>query len=117
MGSMTDFFIKDKANQGKKVPLHDIDGSETDQYIVICSVHSDAYAQAKEAYLKKIADYHANNGEKPNPLEVLAAIIKDWSFDEELTPDNALTFLEQAPHITAEVDKLVVDTEFHYSKK
>lgn len=117
MGSMTQHFIKDQANEGKRIDLYTIDGEKTEDYLVLCSVHSDLFVNAKEQYMKEVAAHAAGDGEKPTPLKVVASAIKEWSFDEELTPESALTFLQNAPHIAEKIDKLISDVTFFYAKK
>lgn len=118
MGSMSDYFIKDKAEEGQRVDLHLPTGEKTDDYLVIRSIHSDAFIdamnKAKQDLL--VARINEEDAEIDND-KVLASLIKSWSFDEELTINNATKFLNQAPQVAEQINKLAVDAKFHYGKK
>lgn len=113
MGSMTQFFIKEQAEEGKRVDLHLPTGEQTDDYLIIRSAYSDAFVEAKnQAYRDALA-----NDNEVDTNRVLASLIKEWSFDEELTLDSATQFLTNAPQVAEQLNKLSADAEFFYSKK
>jgi len=118
MGSMKDYFIKDKAEEGQRVDLHLPTGEKTDDYIVIRSIHSETFIsamnKAKQDFM--LARIENEDAEIDNN-KVLASLIKSWSFDEELTPESATEFLTNAPQVGEQINKLAADAKFHYGKK
>lgn len=118
MGSMNQFFIKDQAEEGRKIDLQLPDGSSSGEWIIIKSIHCSAFVQAQEKLMRQVLEMRSNgDNSEINQNELIAVLIKDWSFDEELTDESAFEFLENAPQITRQINKLAADSEFMYEKK
>lgn len=118
MASISDFFVKDAANEGKKIDLYLPSGEKSNEWIVIYSIHSDAFVKAEHRAKVKLLESKADGKEVEfNQNELLADLIKSWSFDEPLSRENAFKFLENAPQIAAQINRLAGDTKFFYEKK
>ncbi|WP_163836873.1 phage tail assembly chaperone [Spartinivicinus ruber] len=121
MVSMTDFFTREKANTGIKLPLTLPDGTETEHYLVIRGVDSDFYQEAvNETRRLVLLDAKNKNSEYTNKeaeLTILASLVADWSFDEECTPENIKKFLREAPQIAPKIDSVAGDRSLFFGKK
>ena len=121
MASMSDFFTREKANNGIKLPLTLPDGTETEHYLVIRGVDSDHYQEAvNETRRLLILDAKNENSPYTNKeaeLTILASLIADWSFDEECTPENIRKFLQEAPHLVQKIDEAAGDRTLFFGKK
>ena len=119
---MESFYTRDKANEGRKLPLRTPDGKPTDEWIVVRHVWSDAFQKAEDAAVREAREIVMGMGDKPDPeavadvqrasrVKLLAALVAGWSFDAECTPDAAAAFLEQAPQIADAIDKFAGDSK------
>ena len=112
--SMSDFHSRKKANEGKKLFLETPDGTVTEHFFVILNCDSDALAKA---HAKAREDAVENKmSANPDPdfvpkqrMKLIASAVKEWSFEDELTPESVIAFLTECPHIADEVDRLIYD--------
>jgi len=124
MGSMTDFYTRNAGNEGVKLPLVRPDGTKTDDYLVIRSVDSDAFREAQAEANRNVimAAQTEDEDERKRMIRessnnLLTVLVKDWSFDEECTPENVNDFLTNAPHIGDQIDKFAGKRELFLAKK
>lgn len=119
---MESFYTRDKANEGRKLPLRTPDGKPTEDWIIVRHVWSDAFQKAEEAALREAREIVMGMGDKPDPeavadvqrasrVKLLAALVAGWSFDAECTPDAVAEFLAQAPQIADAIDKFAGDSK------
>lgn len=106
--SMEQFFTRDKANEGVKVPLSLPDGTPTEHYLVLRSQWSDAFQQARQDSYR--ADLEAlKDGKEIDATErhiaICASLIAGWSFEQELTEANVKKLLREAPQLREMVDR------------
>lgn len=110
---MNEFFTRQKANEGIKLTLTLPNGEDTDHFLMIRGVDSDVFREA-EAEAKRNAMQIAALEDKEQrkvamadeKLVLVAALIMDWSFDEECSLENVKHFLKEAPHIADQVDQI-----------
>lgn len=110
--SMEQFYTRDKANDGVKVPLNTPDGKPTEHYIVIRSRWSDSFQAAQaEVHRNDLVAMAEKGKDAPaqDPVErhatLCAALVSGWSFEQECTPDNIREFLKQAPQLRDMIDR------------
>lgn len=110
---MEEFYTRTKANEGVKLPLSTPDGKETDHWLMIRGVDSDAFreaeADAKRSLIQKKAD------PKEAMLSAVSALVSDWSFDKPCTQDAVKDFLREAPQIADSVDKVAGDRKLFFA--
>ena len=117
MSGMETFAIRQRANDGRRVPLTLPDGTPTDHWLQIRSQWSDAFRQAREEAMQLVARLaQAGKAELDAALErslldVRAALVSDWSFDEPCVPENVRAFLREAPQIAELVDRAGADDQ------
>lgn len=117
---MEQFYTREKANEGIKLPLSAIDGSPTDHYLIIRGLDSDSFRDAESEAKRALIN---SGGEditaiaKEGANAVVASLVSGWSFDEECSPDNVKKFLKSAPQITDEIDRVVGDRALFFALK
>lgn len=121
---MKEFFTRQKANEGVKLPLFLPDGSESEHWLMVRGVDSDAFRMAeskskrKAIELVQIEDPQERAVQvRETELECIAALIAGWSFEEKLTKDNILNFLREAPQIADAVNRFAVRRADFFTKK
>lgn len=103
---MQEFFTRQRAEEGVKIPLIRPDGKETEHWIKIRGVDSDAFRLAElEANREraKALDLPSQTERDRASLEIrtklLAALVFEWSFAEPCEFNTVVTFLTEAPQI------------------
>lgn len=108
MSAMDRYRTREKANTTKRVPLFDpATGQPTEDWLEIRSSMSDAFKRARNLAMQEAADFAASqpDGDKDEALarvqaRMHAALVADWSFDEECTLENVADFLMDSPHVS-----------------
>ena len=126
MSDMEKFFTRQKAQEGKKVPLSLPDGSPTEHWIVIRGIDSDSYAEAMAAERRMMIDNTVEvDGKtkidpaitKDAPLRVLASLVAAWSFEEECNTKNVINLLKEAPQLREELDTITADRKYFFGEE
>lgn len=104
------FYTREKHEEGVKVFLTLPDGTETTEFVVIQGSHSKAFRKAQSAYRTKMVEASAEGKEFDSLVEgakLTASTIKSWSLEDELTEDSALKLLEEAPYLVDLLDSKI----------
>jgi hypothetical protein len=123
MMDMEQFYTRDKANEGIKIPLVTPDNKETEHWLLIRGADSDAFRdaenEAKRAIIRAAKDDEVKvaDAAKEGALDLLAAVVKDWSFPQECSGENIKEFLLKAPQIGDRIDKVLADRSFFFAVK
>lgn len=122
--SMEDLFTRSKANEGIHVPLTYPDGTESPHWLTVRGVDSDAFIKAETKGKRRLMEIAVvEETEKreemlhENQLDVIASLICGWSFDMELTHDNVVNLLREAPQIANKVNQLASRRDFFFKKE
>ena len=128
------FATRDRANQGVKLPLCTPEGDDTEHWLMIKGIDSDDFQKAivtRSDNAMKLQDID-DAVEKATAIEkescsILATIVMNWSFaDKKLMPEgktqkctleNVTAFLESAPQIRQQIDKLISDRERYFTEQ
>lgn len=119
---LSDFYIKNKANEGRKLRLSLPDGKPSDDWITIRSQWSDEFLTVKNKLLSEaVALRELPEAERKQHLEdmrtaMLVPLVAGWSFDEELTPENVTELLNNAPQIADKINDLAGDDAFFFGE-
>ncbi len=115
--TMDQFFTRANAEKGIKLPLLLPDGTPTKEFVVIRGVDSDVFRNRETQTIRKTAEAMAElesqakaektavDADKRSKvmdeieLELIAALVKEWSFDLECSQENVVAFLREAPQI------------------
>lgn len=116
--AISDFYTVDEAEEGVKLPLRDKFGKETDEWLLVRGVDSQAFQDHKLEQDRAALELLKETDEKKRRVAILdlkcktvAGLVKDWSegFVEQHkkpTVSNVAKFFKLAPQIMDEVDKL-----------
>lgn len=112
--SLEQYFTKDQASVPTKMSLVLPNGMPTEDYLLVVGSESKEFRHAKltqernAVVLGAITDSEKMfDGVEEMKASMLAACVKDWSFDVPCTPDNVLKFLLNAPYITDALDRFI----------
>jgi hypothetical protein len=117
------FYTRKAGNEGRQVPLTWPDGRESDHWLTVHSVDSDAFRDADVRLrrgLVEMIDMDPEEREqaiKANKIEAVASLISGWSFDLEFTHENLVKFLTEAPQIRDMVDRVAANRAFFLTKE
>ena len=120
MASMSDFFTREKANEGKKVFLTLPDGTPTEEYLIIRGIDSDQYQATHSEVMRKIflkSDQDKEYSEHEAKLDIWVSLVANWSFEQECTPENIKQLLREAPQIAKKIDVLSSNRNFFFKKE
>jgi hypothetical protein len=117
---MDEFMTRAKANEGHKIPLYAPDGRLTAHWLRVRGVDSDTFRKAQSRQTRRTAEIaalpEADREEAiiDATLEMQAALVAEWSFDQPCTHENIKAFLREAPQIASEVDKFASRRTFFF---
>lgn len=120
MASIKDVFTKPQHEEGTKFFIYDPEWKETEHWIVVRGVDSDAFAAAvskEQSRSKSEADPDAKQDMRERKYRITAALVASWSFEEDCTPENVLTLLREAPQICDQINSAAERTAFWIQKK
>lgn len=119
----SDFFTRNKANEGERMPLSLPDGTPTDEWLLIRGIDSDEFRAALDEHRRAVLANAAieDEGERAEKnrlagLNLHCALVMDWSFDAELTQEALQEFFTEAPHIAIEVDSFASNRKRFFRK-
>lgn len=107
MDELEQFYTQEKSEEGMRVPLLKPDGSESGHWLLIRGTDSQAFRLAERMGQRKGRDL-AFKTKDENQLaagyagietEVIASLVKAWSFEKPCTLANVVDFFKKAPQI------------------
>jgi hypothetical protein len=108
---MKEFFTREPANEGVKLPLTLPDGTPTEHYISVRGVDSDAFRIAEAEQRRKAVSIASIEDDaarlaaiNESRIEMIASLVIGWSFPEDCSKKNILNFLREAPQIADQID-------------
>lgn len=144
--NIDDFFTVPACNKAQRLPLYDVEGKDSGQWIDVLGVDSDSYQKASEGfdqrlleidYLVSMAkakamesddlDYASSQlaelSKKRTALiterryALLAALIAGWSMDTDCNEKEKQRLLRNAPMIREEIDRFAGNRHNFLKKK
>ena len=125
-----DFFTKDAANAGVKVPLYWPDGRKSDYWLLVAGCDSDVYIQGKlkvdrlgMTRYKSMTDEEAQELHSEEILKLKASCVIDWNMEDNdgqkkaHTFENVVTLLRNAPQLVSEIDDVIYSRAKYVKKK
>lgn len=108
-----DFFTREKANEGIKLPLF-LPGTNEDsgQWLQVRGVDSDEFRAATVLTQRNLREAFADGKVPSDEFHIhqkrllVASLIAGWSFEQEFTVDNLMNFLVNAPQIEEAVNQI-----------
>jgi len=120
---MEEFFTRQVANVGVKLPLYLPDGSKSEHWLRVRGIDSDEFRRAETKGKRKAIEISQidSDDEREKIIEqvekeVVASLIAAWSFEQECTHDNVVKFLTEAPQIMSQVNKFAARRSEFFKK-
>lgn len=105
------FCTRSAGNEGAKLSLvNPVNGKDTEHWVKILSMDSDVYMIANTRAMRSLPAIMELPEEsklaamESNQLDLVAALVVDWSFPSECTHENVKAFLKEAPQIRRAID-------------
>lgn len=103
---MKEFFTREVANEGKKVPLYLPNGEKSEHWLVLLGTDSDQFRLTEARSKRNVIEFAQieSASEREEAVEdakrtLVASLISDWSFDQDCDEANKIEFLKNAPQI------------------
>jgi hypothetical protein len=105
-----------QANAGAVMKVNGPDGKETEDWMKVRGIDSDAFQKANRDMRRDIFSYLEEKGTDVKGTDeylkftfdaqrkLQASLVMDWSFEEPCTVDNVVELFTQAPYIAEQVD-------------
>ncbi len=111
---MESFFTRQRANEGIELPLYLPTGEKTAHVLRIRGIDSDAFKTEEAESRRRLLDLAAADLNKAvqasvaqeEKLAILSALVISWTFDMPCTRENVRRFLQEAPQIADQIDRL-----------
>lgn len=123
MSNMSQYYTRQKANEGIKIPLSLPSGEATEDYLIIRGIDSDQFRNAdararRQALVISEIDDMAEKSEliRESQLDIIASLVADWSFEEEFNIENVKKFLREAPQISDAIDRVAAKRLLFFAK-
>jgi len=121
---MKEFYTRQTANDGLKLPLVLPDGSPSDHWLNVRGIDSDEFRKADSIAKRKameislITDVNERaENVREVELQCIAALISSWSFPMECTVANVVDFLREAPQVADAVNRYSARRAEYFTKK
>lgn len=121
---LTDFFIRERANDGIDVPLALPSGEDSGHTIRIRGIDSDHFKKAQVIRSRDNIRLLAIESEEEQLAEtekadtlLLASLVAGWSFAEEVTETNVVKLLTENPVIRSLVDGTAAKRSAFFGKR
>lgn len=120
MSDLEQFFTREKANEGIKLPLSLPDGSPSGHWLMIRHIDCDEFRK-KDFEMKRRLVYDSKKTSfdgvtAEQQAELLSVLIASWSFsDVECNDENKIQLLIEAPQIADEINRVSVINSLFFS--
>ncbi len=120
---LTDFFMKKKAEDGITVPISLPSGEDSGHTLRIRGIDSDTFKKAQSVRSREnlrilaLPDVQQEEETEKADTVLLASLVAEWSFQEELTEANVITLLTENPLIRALVDSTAAKRKDFFGKR
>lgn len=119
---MKEFFTRQKANEGKELPLYLPSGEKSEHTIRVLGVDSDTFKKNDAKAKREAMELSAIEDDKERQealakvqSELIASLVVDWSFEQECTLENVVNFFKEAPQIQEAVNKFAANRRAFFS--
>lgn len=115
------FLTRPRHNEGVVVFLLLPDGSKSDKWVRVVGEDSDIFREGHANLLRlAIREGDSEDSDKPHKsrvVELLADCIIDWNFEEELTREEKVNLIRNAPKIFDKVNETITSQSLFIKKK
>jgi len=124
MEGMEEFFTREKANEGIELPLTLPGGGETEHWLKLRGIDSDVFREAEDESRRvammaaKLEDESVQRAMlRKEKLGLVASLVIDWSFEQECNDENVRKFLQEAPQIADDINRVCAKRSLFFGKK
>lgn len=109
---MEQFYTRDAANEGVKLPLKTKDSQKTEHWILVRGIDSDRFRMADMrakrglVNLVKLDEEHRDKALAERQVVLVSSMVADWSFEQPCTAKNVQEFLRKAPQFLDQLDRI-----------
>jgi len=114
------FATREKANEGHTLPLYTATGELTAHWLRVRGIDSDTFRAEKNKQTRRLSEIVELPEEErfaavvDATLEMRAALVAGWSFDEPFNPEKVKEFLREAPQIADKIDEFASRRAFFF---
>ncbi|WP_341519821.1 hypothetical protein AABC73_14815 [Pseudomonas sp. G.S.17] len=116
-----DFYVKQEAEEGRRVDLSNADGAPSEHWLVVRSVLSQQYEKAfdsiKAQALVQVVELSKAGGKeqalrmdkqqrRARKARLVASLISDWSLDLPCNETEKTNLLIQAPRLRRQIERI-----------
>ena len=108
------FFSRQKHEEGIQVPLPLPDGSESGEFVVLMGRDSRIFRKAQSDYRNRMMIAKVDQkefDEYTEGIKLTASAIKSWTLEDELSQEAAVEMLTNAPYILDALDSALYDNK------
>lgn len=121
---MKEFFTRERANEGVKLPLYHPDGTPSEHWLRVRGIDSDNFRRAETKSKQSVMELIAIKDDKTKEekieeveIDLIASLVVAWSFPQEFTREEVIKFLIEAPQIREQVNSFAARRSVFFSKK
>lgn len=121
---MEEFYTRQRANEGNKLPLYYPDGTESEHYFIVRGIDSDHFRRAEFLSKRRAIEFaqiedpvQRADAIRDEEYKCIAALVVSWSFEKECTEENVIAFLKEAPQIADSINKYSARRSLFFAKK
>lgn len=109
---MEEFFTRQKANEGKVLPLYLPSGEKSKHTITVLGIDSDTFKRADAKMRREVLELpntltEEERAEKIEELRIrlIAHVVANWTFEQECNETNVVKLFKEAPQICEAVNQ------------
>ena len=121
---MKEFYTRQVANEGVKLPLYLPDGKASEHWITVRGIDSDHFRTAESVAKRKAVeiaqlqtDQERAEAVREAELLCISALVAGWSFEEPCDEDNVVNLLREAPQIADMINRFSARRAEFFTKK
>ncbi len=111
-----DFFTRTPANTATPMPLTDpVSGQDSGEFLMVLGIDSDAFREAlnkkqqENARILSLPEADQPAAKEKADLELFAALVTGWSFEEPATMEDVVELLRESPSTKRALDRWASD--------
>lgn len=119
----SDFFTREKANEGVKVSIPAPDGSDSEHWLMVHSSDCDAFQNGRHSVIRsgievaKMPPEKREDELRMRQCRLAALLISDWSLEDEFSNESVADLMYNAPYIQGIVESAADNRRLFFGKE
>lgn len=120
--SIEDLFTDKLANEGIRFPIRTAAGQETDGWLLLRNIDSEAFEQAAIADQRRQKEIEQlgtedekRKAKRDAGLRLTASMVAGWSFSKPCTPEAVVEVLRRAKYLADDIDQIAFTRQRFYA--